>query len=883
MYKKDFFKVFITTFVVWLAFSNISFAKTIDKAGIKVFKLANGQTLVVKEVHTNPIVTVDTWVKTGSINENDKNNGVSHFLEHLFFKGTEKHIAGEADKILETKGAVYNAATSKDFTHFYTTIPSKYLQDAMDLQSDMLLNATFPNAELDKERKVVQAEIKRADDNAGSIVFNNLNNIIFKHHPYRYETLGTPQIIGSIPRQSILDYYHRWYLPQNMVTIVVGDVDTNKVKALVEKDYVEKHKRKFSGQIKYPREPELTKPESIVKKGDYNVAYLELGFKGVPITDIKDNYSLDVLATILGDGDSSRLYQSLKEKTNIVTSIDAGHMSLKDDSVFYISSEMKPENYKKAKEEVIKQINKVRVDGITDEELNRAKKLLERQFLYNSESVEEIANTIGYCMTINNNLDCYTDYTEQISKLTKEDIKKVAVQYIDTSKMAESLLLPQNANIADIKPKKEAFKNTEKYILNNGTILIVDKNESNKTIALNVFFKGGNLNEPIPGINSIIASTLMKGTANRSSLQIANELENLGIIISPSADSDYFEISLKSTYEDFNKALDILADIINHPKFTQEDIQQAKTDIIEAYKAQQDSPSKLAFEGFLKTIYPNHPYGYDSQLIIKNLPNITREKILAYYSKTFVPQNMIISSSGNIDGDSLSQKITSYFPKVEAANVVTESQFVHSFSPIPKNKFTPIYKDVNTAWIVLGWKAPSVMNEKEYASLKVINSILGSGLSSRLFVDLREKQGLAYEIASVYPTRADNSYYAMYMGTQPESIKKAIDGFLSESDKLKKYGVTQKELEDTKQRITGQFLIAEETNQEKSHYLGWFEVLGKGYLFNYNYPAIINAVTIEDVKNTANKYLSEPYAITVIAPKNSLEAVEKEYNSESKR
>lgn len=875
MNLKDFFKFFIIALIACITFSATISAKTVDNCGIKIFKLNNGQTLVVKESHANPIVTVDTWVKTGSINENDKNNGVSHFLEHLFFKGTVKHVAGEADRILETKGAVYNAATSKDFTHFYTTISSKSLEESMDLQSDMLLNATFPQAEIDKERKVVQAEIKRADDNTSSILFNNLDRLIFKKHPYRYETLGTMEIIGSISRKEILDYYHRWYLPQNMVTVVVGDVDTEKVKALVEKYYVEKGKRKFLGQINYPREPKLTKPESIIKKGDYTVTYMDLGYKGVPITDRKENYTLDVLSTIMGEGDSSRLYQVLKEKQQLVTSIGTGHISLKDDSIMYISSVMKPENYKQVKEEIINQFNKLRTTEVTDQELNRAKKLLERQFLYNSESVEDIANTIGYCMTVNNSIDCYMDYTNQISKITKQDIKNVANKYLDASKIAESVLMPQNVKVSNLQQKKEVYKNTAKYNLTNGSTLIVDKNELNKTIALSLFFKGGELNEPIPGINNIIAYTLMKGTSKRTALQIANELDDLGIIISPSSESDYFEISLKSTYEDFDKALDVLSDIINNPTFKEEDIKQAKADTVEGLKAQQDVPSKLAFEGFLKTIYPNHPYGYDSQIIEKNLSNITREKMLDYYNKNFISQNMVISVSGNIEGESLSKKLNLYFPKSDGGKVINATQFLQPFTAIPKKKFNSIYKDVNTAWIVLGWKAPSVMEEKEYASLKIVNAILGSGLSSKLFVNLREKQGLAYEISSAYPTKLDDSYYAMYMGTQPENIQKSINGLLNEADKIKKDGITQKELDDTKQRIVGQFLLAEETNLQKAHYLGWFEVLGKGYLFNYNYLDIINSVTVDDVKKTVNKYLSEPYAVTVIAPKSSLEPVEK--------
>src|SRR3989339_1774307 len=170
---------FLTSIILWAFFAiNITSPAKADNSSIKVFHLQDGHTVVIEEVHSNPIVTVDTWVRTGSINENDKNNGVSHFLEHLIFKGTKNHKVGEAEKILESKGATYNAATSKDFTHFYTTIASQYADTALDLQADMLQNAIFPVDELNRERKVVQEEIRRSIDNPDRIVFDNLNAML---------------------------------------------------------------------------------------------------------------------------------------------------------------------------------------------------------------------------------------------------------------------------------------------------------------------------------------------------------------------------------------------------------------------------------------------------------------------------------------------------------------------------------------------------------------------------------------------------------------------------------------------------------------------------------------------------------------------------------
>ena len=294
---------------------------------IKIFHLQNGQTVIIKEVHANPIVTVDTWVKTGSINENPKNNGVSHFLEHFFFKGTPTHKAGEADRILETKGAYYNAATSKDFTHFYTTIASQYAETAIDLQADMLLHAAIPPDELKKERKVVQEEIRRAADNPDSIMFDNMDSILFKIHPYKYTTLGPIKNIENIPRENILSYYHKWYIPANMTTIIVGDVNTAKVLKLVEEDFKNNSNNANNLKVTYPHEPYLTKSKEIVQKGNYNTGYLEIGFKTVPILDRKDNYALDLAASILVMVQAQDFIRILRKNKIWLTSISAGNFS----------------------------------------------------------------------------------------------------------------------------------------------------------------------------------------------------------------------------------------------------------------------------------------------------------------------------------------------------------------------------------------------------------------------------------------------------------------------------------------------------------------------------------------------------------------------------
>jgi len=853
---------------------------------LQVYHLKTGHTVVIKEIHANPIVTVDTWVKTGSLNENPKNNGVSHFLEHLMFKGTKNYKTGEIDKILESKGGRFNAATSKDFTHFYITIPSKDTETAIKLNADMLLNATFPEVELNKERKVVQEEIRRSEDSPDSKLFDNLISMIFKTHPYKYTTLGPASNIENIPRKDIIAYYHHYYVPSNMTTIVVGDVDPQKTLCMLEENY----KSEVANKVvlpKFNREATSLKPQTKIVKDKVNFGYLFMGFKGVPINNIKESYALDMAASILGGGKSSRLYQDLKEKQNLVSSIDAGHYSLRDDSIFYVSADFIPSKYKQVKDAVQNEFKKLGETKVTDEELNRAKTQEERAFVYENESIEEIASSIGYTMTLEGSIDSYNNHLKYVNAVTADDIQKAVKKYIKPSNMALSILLPQDnskakktgfaapiglINVNSVSQSQEAGKTATKTVLNTGMVLITNPNTSNDIISLSVFVKGGKLLDSPAGITNLLTKTLLQGTTNRSAYEITKAVENLGIEISPVLDSDCFEIRLKSTKSDFDKAFEILADVVNNPAFYPEYVEKGKKDILQDITKSRDRPMSKVSEGFNRAMYPNHPYGNIGAVLEKSIPSLTREQLIDFHKKIFIPKNMVVAVSGNINKKEVIQKFTEAFPCTCGEKI--------EFKPSPELKKFPSDKivfqkdETSAAWMLIGWPVEGINNIKDYASLQVIDSILGGGMSSRLYKTFREKQGLCYSVGSSYASKMDGSFFAMYIGTEPKNIELVKSKFLQEMTRLKTELVSQDELNAAKQKLIGNFLLSQETNQEKAHYLGYFETIDKGYGFTYDFPDLINSVTSEDVMSASNKYFNSPYVLSTVAPEKSMQKPE---------
>ena len=382
----------------------------------QVYKLKSGQMVVIQQVKTNPIVTIDTWIKTGSINETDVNNGVSHFLEHLFFKGTKAHPVGEMDKLLESKGAIVNAATSKDFTHYYITIPSEDFDLALNLHSDMLLNPQIPRKELEKERKVVLEEISKDGNTPFKKAYDNLNSLMYTSHPYKRKVIGTTDIIGTIRREEILEYFNKYYAPSNMVTIIVGDVDTQATLDKVQRAFNQEYRKPVKNV--YKKEGNIQTQRKKVEYSDTQTGYLMIGFRGKNIS-AKEGFALDVLAEVLGGGKSSRLYRNIKEQKGLAYSISASNIAMKEDGIFYINANFVPQNYEKLEKSIFDEITHIQKYGITSEEVERAKNKIIQDTYYNRESTSNIASELGYVLALTNSSDLYKNYVNSIKKVRR--------------------------------------------------------------------------------------------------------------------------------------------------------------------------------------------------------------------------------------------------------------------------------------------------------------------------------------------------------------------------------------------------------------------------------------------------------------------------------
>ncbi|MFA6990139.1 MAG: pitrilysin family protein [Candidatus Gastranaerophilaceae bacterium] len=427
---------------------------------VKVYELVNNHKIVLGHKEGG-LVNVSTWVKTGSINENDQNNGISHFLEHLMFKGTPSHPAGEFDRILEAKGAIVNAATWKDYTFYYVTLPKgengRDFIEALELHADMMLNPTLPENEIGpvfdvndlnvtekRERYVVIEEIRMRDDQPWTKTYNELNHNMYNVHPYKRDVIGSAEIISTIPRDVIMEYYKNWYTPENMTTIIVGDIDFDKTLELVIKHFDFKEERSCKKEA-LPEVKGLKESVYLENKSNINTGFMLFGFHGSKACNLKDAILLDILGIVLGEGNSSRLYQNLIEKpeTPVFNVINADQYQFRAGNVFFIQGNFVPEHKEQALEQIKEQVQAIIDEPISQEELNKSKKKLKVKFADSAETVSEIGETIGYYMTVCDELDMCGHYLKILDDITAEDVQKVAKEYLNLNKSAISVLIPE--------------------------------------------------------------------------------------------------------------------------------------------------------------------------------------------------------------------------------------------------------------------------------------------------------------------------------------------------------------------------------------------------------------------------------------------------------
>jgi len=831
--------------------------------------LDDGMIVILKENHAAPVVSLQFFVKAGSIYEREYlGRGISHNLEHLMSNGTKRRTKEQINQIIEEIGNASNAYTTKDHASYFITTASSYFDTALDVLSDYIQNPVFPEEEVESERGVILNEINMRKDDPESQLYELFSNTMFREHPVGIPTIGYRELFEKTTREDIINYHKRMYVPNNMIFVVVGDFDSAATLPKI-KDFFKDFSRGPYPDFTIPGEPDQVSKRYAEQEMDVQISYMMMGFRTVDISH-EDLYPLDVLAFIVGEGRSSRLYTKIKDEKQLVYAISAYSYTpaYKDGGYFGVMAPLAAENLKDAEAAILEELYNLKVQYVTNEELEKAKALKESSYIFSQQTVEDQAEMLGTDELSTGDVNFSKRYLEGIRAVTREDIMRVAKEYFHNDNLAVAVIKPKEAaKEIEKEDVKKDDKQAQKIMMDNGMSLLIKENTAVPLVAMRAMFLGGVRleDENNNGVSNFMSGTLIKGTKSRSAQQIAEEMESIGGAIDTFSGNNSFGVSVSMLKKDFDKGLDILSDVILNPSFDKNEMEKRRTEILAGIKQQEDDPFSLAGKLMRQNLFKSHPYRFQTLGSAETITKMNRDDLMAFYQKYCIPNNMVLAIFGDVDASEVADKVKKAFAGFQKKELEIPKNL--SEQPLVSVLDTKMQKDIKQAVIFMGFHGITVYDEDRYA-IEVMDAVL-SGIGfpgGRLHEKLRANQ-IVYAVHAYNQAGLDPGLFAVYAGTTPDKVETAMGIIKEEIESLRNDAISDEELERGKRMCISIKQIGLQTNADQAFTMGLDELYGLGYEDISNYEDRINAVTKEDVKRVAEKYLQlDKYAIAIVEP-----------------
>ncbi len=850
-----------------------------------LFTLENGLRAAIQEDHFAPVVAIQIWVKAGSADETPDVAGAAHVHEHMLFKGTRRRPVGAIASEIESSGGSINAFTTADHTVYHIVLASRHFSDGLDILTDAIQNSTFDPRELDKELQVVMEEWKRGEDSPTTRAATELFEVAYTQHPYGRPIIGYRATIEALNRERVVHFYQRWYHPNNMTVVIVGDIDREKARQEVQRLFG----RTPSVQLPVrPRPPEPAQTELRLSIVDMNVEefYLYMGFP-LPPAEHADIFALDLLSFIVGGGESSTLVQKLQAEQELVNWITASAYTPADSGLFILAAALEQEKIRSALEQSLALIFQYKHTPVTQAELDRARTNLASDFVYRRETVQGQARQLGYFLTVFSDPDYEQRYLTGLAAVTPQDIQRVARQYLSPTGLNAVILgktqgasVPTAEDITQLchrldQPTSKAgvpagINGTNGSAvtairLDNGVRVLVKEHHGVPVMAVQAATLGGLLfeSEHNAGISNFIAGMLTRGSRQFNRFSLAEAVESLAGGLNGFSGRNSLGLSGSFLTTHIDEGIDIFLETLLHPTFPADEVEKRRREILLALKNREDDLAQVAFDLFYQTLYETHPYRLLTLGSEASVSAMTQEQVAAYYKTLLDPQRLVLSVVGDVETTQLIDRLSAGLSNLPAVTPPS--------APEPEarpNGVRTATKKVEKqqAHVVLGFQGVTLDNPDRYA-LKVLDTIL-SRQGGRLFYEVREQRALAYSVTAFSVEGLAPGTFGVYLGTDPGSVDEAVSATQTELERLRQEKVTADELERAKKYMTGSYEISLQSNAAQSEELAFNELYGLGHTHGRLYLDHIQQVTQADVQRVANTYLNPSEQTLVIVGQN---------------
>lgn len=825
--------------------------------------LDNGLTVLISRVPASPLVSVYALVKTGSATEGKfSGSGISHFLEHMLFKGTKKREVGAISREVQALGGVINASTGFDYTIYTITVPQQGFDQALDIMADCLMNSQFDKEEIEKEREVIYGEMRMHKDRPQRYLSRLVFNTVYIRHPYRLPVIGHKELLKELGRDDFLEYYHKFYIPNNIILSVAGNVDAQSVLSKIRKSFKGmQRQREFSRNV--AQEPQQISMRRYEEEYPTQLTRMSLSFAGVSILD-EDMFALDVLAMILGQGESSRLHVDLFKKKQLVKSVSVSNFTPMDQGLFEVECVLEAAKIEATIGAVKEHIRIIAEKGIQPSELKKTKRQVLSEYIYGHRTSGSIAYSTAIDEAFAGDPDFSKKYVDAIRKVTSQDIKRVAREYLVDNKLSIVILRPQSEK--ETKPQKSeehSALDIKKVVLPNGLTILLRENPAFPLVSINLVLNGGTRQESAEsnGISKLTSMLWVKGTDSRTAETIAEDVESLGGSLSGFSGRNSFGIQLNVLSEDLDFGLDLLEDLMKNPSFSEQEFIKVKERIKTAIIAQKDSVYRTTDKALRETLFQTHPLRLEAIGTLESVAGISRQDILDFFNKLSFPGNMVLSVFGDFSAaqgeEILTKKLSSLKPR-------EMTSLTHTELPPEATREATVYLDKKQAMVMVGFQGVDFLHKDRYG-LEVLSSILGSSFSGRIFTRIRDELGQAYALGGGFLPGKDMGFLSFYVLTSDESASKVRDILLDLINEIREDVVGAQELRDMKSYLTGRHQMEIETDASLGFLSALDELYGMGHDHYQQYNNQIDSVTQEDIKRLAKKYLDVQKAAIVMA------------------
>ena len=848
-------------------------------SALRTETLPNGLRVYLVPVPGATTVTTMVAYKVGAADEKKDQTGLSHYLEHLLFKGTDKYFPGDIDRATQRNGGRNNAYTSEDMTCYHFDFAADLWPVALEIEADRMRNVKIDaKHEFEQEKGAVVAELKGGEDRPWNLEYKAILPLLYeKAAPYSHPVIGEESHVRGATAEVIKRHYDAWYHPNNAALIVAGGFDPDAAMGKIKELFGPIPRAELP-----PRVPEVApKRTKQVRKeftSKFDVPRVMIGFNTVK-SGAADDYALTLIDGILSGGRTARLYKRLVEGERLASSAGCSNSSGRYEGWTGVNVELlQGKDRARAEAIVFEELAKLAAEPVSAAELDRAKRATLAGFVFSRENVHNLADLVARSVTVND-LDYLKNYLDTLLAVTPADIQQAAAKYFVPQKAVVVWSLPATgqggaaAPAAPAKPKREEraaggidarMAAAKRAVLPNGLVLITLEDHRLPIVTAAATVRDVALREPADqsGVASLVGDMLEEGAGGRTGDEIALAIETVGGSLSFSRSG----ASLKVLAPDAGLGLGLMLDCLSKPTFPQAALERVREQQLSSIADNETQPRSRAFRLFMKEVYGDHPSGRSSLGTKEAVAKLTAADCKAFHAKAFTPGDTILVVVGDFD----TAQVRGLVGKLTAGwTAATPGAPQVAAPPTPPGPVTKIVPDRTAAQthVFLGHLGVK-RSDPDYYTLLVLDNVLGTGpgFTDRLSANLRDRQGLAYTVtAQITGSAADQpGAFTGYIGTFPDKFERVREGFLAEIARIRDEPASKQEVEDAKKYLLGGLPFKVATSDGVAGQLLAAERYGLGFDFLKDYRDKVAAVTPEMVQAAAKKHL-RPGKLAIVA------------------